>query len=140
MSRDGIVVLFRRGPDGAAALAEGARLARSAKQPLTVLALAPQDTDPALCGVYTEAFNEGVRAEATGELAEARRLLGEDGRDASYVLLLVGRDPALESWVARERPALVLLARGRPLAVAARRRAGRLRRAGVEVRLIGRRA
>jgi len=135
----GIVVVFTQGPAGKVALGEAALLARRAGQPLTVLALAPQDTDPALCGVYTSAFNEGVRAEALRELAEARDLLGEDGCGADYVLLLAGRDPGLDSWVARERPALVVLARGGPLALAARRQAGRLRRAGVEVRLIDRR-
>ncbi len=138
MRTGGIAVVYRPGRAGTAALAESARLARAEGRELSVLALAPQDTDPALCVVYTEAFNEGVRADALNELAEARHLLGDDGRDARYVLLLAGRDPTLESWLAAERPAVVLLAGGGLRGIGARRRARRLRRAGTEVRLIGR--
>ena len=136
MSGAGVLVVHGRGRAGAAALAEGARLARAGQLELTVLAFAPQDTDPAVCGVYTEAFNEGVRAQALDELAEARRLLGEDGTSARYVLL-DGRDGALESWAGAEGFAIILLARSGALGLRGRRRAGRLRRVGSEVRLLG---
>jgi len=137
MSEGGVLVVYQRGRGGTAALAEGARSAQDRVVALTVLALAPQDTDPAVCGVYTEAFNEGVRAEALGELTEARRLLGPAGAGARYVLLLDGRDPPLESWAAAERFGLLLLARRGPFGLRSRRRAARLReRTGAEVRLL----
>ena len=133
----GVLVIYQRGRRGRAALAEGARLARNDGEELTVLALAPQDTDPAVCGVYTEAFNEGVRSVAQSELGEARRLLGEETPDATYAVLLAGRERALGSWVAAQRFRLVLLTGSGLVGLRRRRGARRLERAGgAEVRLL----
>jgi hypothetical protein len=140
MRGGGVLVLYERGASGRATLAEGARAAARRSAPLTVLALAPQDTDPAACGVYTEPFNEGVRSAALDELAEAREsLAGTPVGSVRYALLLEGRDERLESFVARGRYAEVLLPRRGPLGLRARRRARRLTGAGVgAVRLIAR--
>ncbi len=133
----GVLVIHQRGRRGRAALAEGARLARDDGEQLTVLALAPQDSDPAVCGVYTEAFNDGVRSVAHGELAEARRLLGDETPGAAYAVLLAGHERALSSWVAERGFRLVLLSGAGLVGLRRRRRARRLERAsGTEVRLL----
>ncbi len=133
----GVLVLYERGARGRATLAAGARLAGQENSDLTVLALAPQDTDPAVCGVYTEAFNEGVRSEAVSDLDEARSLLGGAGGEARYVILLGGHEPTLARFVAGEHFAHVLLPRPGRLQLRARRRARRLAAAEIgEIQLV----
>jgi hypothetical protein len=73
----GVLVIYQRGRRGTAALAEGARLARHEGEELTVLTLAPQDADPAVCGVYTEGQWRGGQAPlsmAPGQLRHYREI------------------------------------------------------------------
>jgi hypothetical protein len=111
-----IVVLYECGRTGPAALAQAATLLTESAFELTVVALAPQDTDPSCCSTYAEAYNRGVQADAAAELGEAKRLLGRDGERARFDLLVEGRDPAIETWVAANGISLVLLPGRRGLA------------------------
>jgi hypothetical protein len=122
-----VLVLYEPGRCGAAALAEGAAVAASSAATLTVVTLAPQDTNPG-CTVYADAYNAGVRDQASAELAEAGRLLSALGTQARYERLVEGRDPPLEEWVARGGFDLVLLPAHRRPFVYRRRAARRLRR------------
>lgn len=124
-----VLVLYERGRGGTAALAEGAALAASSAAVLTVVTLAPQDTSPG-CTVYGDAYNAGVRDQASAELSEARRLLIARGARARYERLVEGRDPPFEKWVAAGAFDLVLLPARRLPFGPPRKIARRLRRSG----------
>jgi hypothetical protein len=110
-----IVALYECGRSGPAALAQAAALFTDSAFELTVVALAPQDTDPSCCSAYVEAYNRGVRADAAAELREAKRLLGRHRDRARFELLVEGTDPPLEAWVAAGGVDLVLLPARRAL-------------------------
>lgn len=133
-----VLVVYERGRGGEAALAEGAGLVASSAAVLTVVTLAPQDTNPG-CTVYSDAYNAGVREQAGAELGEARRLLGAVGGQARYQRLVEGRDPPLEKWVAASAFDLVLLPARRLPYGPRHGTARRLRRSGdCEVRVAAR--
>jgi hypothetical protein len=108
-SAERVLVLYEAGRSGAAALARAARLIRERQVEVTMATVAPRDTSRPRCVLYTGALNDGVRAQATAELFEARRLLGSAGEHARYELLVDDRDHALEAWVAAGGFDLVLL-------------------------------
>ncbi len=133
-----MLVLYERSRSGPAALAQAVTLFTEFAFELTVVALAPQDTDPPCCSVYAEAYNRGVQADAAAELREAKRLLGRHGEQVQFELLVEGRDPPLEAWVAAGGIDLVLLPAHRGLPRSARHPLERrLRRStDAEVRLV----
>lgn len=108
-----ILVLQERGRSGVAVIAQAVRLAKRFPTELTVVALAPQDTNPSCCSVYAQAYNDGVRAEAAHDLAQARRVLDSHRVEARCELLVDGRGPSFEVYAASGDFDLVLLpARG----------------------------
>ena len=104
-----VLALCECGRSGPAVLAEAATLITESACELTVVAVAPQDTDPPCCAVYVDAFNRGVRDDAVAALHEAKQLLGPQGERARFELLVEGRDPPLEALVATGSIDLVLL-------------------------------
>jgi hypothetical protein len=109
-----VLVLYERGPNGAATLTVAAGLVRgSPAASLTVVTLAPTDTQPGSCVVYTEPFNAAIRGQASLELSEAQSMIGALGQVVVAYESLSGRRDPLARRVAGGRWNLVLVpARG----------------------------
>jgi nucleotide-binding universal stress UspA family protein len=133
-----VLVVYEPRGSGDRALAHAAELANTRGARLTVVTLAPQDTDPARCVVGTPAYNSGVREDAARELEQARDRLGELAGGAQFRVLIDRRDPPLPSWAAAESFDLILLGGRRGfLGRRSQRRARALRRAtGAEVTVL----
>jgi hypothetical protein len=123
-----VVVLHEPGPAGTAALdvARGLDLQEGAT--LTVVAVAPTAPSGSRCGGSALEFNAIVREIAAAELDEARMRLGHASGRTNYALLVEGKDPPLEEWIAARGFDLVLLpARRRLLRTPGHPAAARLR-------------
>jgi len=133
-----VLVVYEPGRAGERALARAAELAGEGEAQLTVVVLAPQDTDPARCVVGTPAYNREVRADAARELAGARELLAGRATPAHMKVLVQGSDPPLPVWAAAQGFDVILLARRGGLLRARRGLAASLRSAtGARVHRVG---
>lgn len=135
-----VLVVFEPTSAGARALREAAELVAQ----LTVVTLAPQECKRC-CGPGAEPYNRALREDATGELHEARRLLGPDAEPVVFRALVGARTPAcskrqlampLALWVREHGFDLVVLPRHR-LTPGGHYAARKLRcSTGAEVRLV----
>jgi hypothetical protein len=112
-----IAVVLEPGRSGAAALTQATALAASPGAELTVVAVAPKAIGCRCCGGPSPyAYNCAVRDDVAQDLHDAAARLDRGAQDINVKLLVEGRDPPLEEWVAQSRVDLVLLpARWRPL-------------------------
>lgn len=134
-----VAALYEPGRSGAAALEAARQMAESSSLDLTVIGLAPQTTlVHGCCGMSSREYNRIVRDAAAEELEQARQWLGQTGDGTSFQLLVQGRDPPLEEWIAARDFELVLLpARRRLLRADTHPAAARVRRStSAEVRVI----
>jgi len=133
-----VLVLFDATANGAAALREAAACCGGDTH-LTVVTLAPQSVQPRCCsrGATVEPLNCAIREAAEGELAEARKILGDTSRGATFKSLVGMRDPPLAEWAAQQTFDVIVLP-ARRLSFGGHPFARRLRRATVaELRLVG---
>jgi hypothetical protein len=135
-----VAVLHEPGQTGVAALDLARELDLRQGAAVTVVAVAPSAPSGPRCGGSALDFNAAVRDVVADELDQARTRLGHAAGRTSYVLLVEGKDPPLQEWMAAQRFDVILLpARRRLLRSPGHPVAGRLR--GVtdaEVRVVGR--
>jgi hypothetical protein len=135
-----VLVLYERGPSGAAALDVARELDLQRGASVTVVAVAPSAPSGPRCGGSAREFNAAVRDVVADELEQARTHLGHAAGRTDYVLLVEGEDLPLEEWVAARGFDVILLpARRRLLRPPGHPVAARLRLVtGAEVRLVQR--
>jgi hypothetical protein len=123
-----VVVLYEPGRTGSAALELARRLVALAGTPLTVVSIAPQDTR-ICCGAGSAIdYNRAVCETSEAELRQAWKLLGPVAEQASFEVLVQGRDPPFAAWITAGHFDVVLLpARRRPLRRAKHPEADQLR-------------
>ena len=132
-----VLVVYREGRGGEAALREGAELAAAGAE-LSVVTLAPQAKPLKCCkGGGAGPYNCAVRAVAHDELRQARELLGSLAARARYTTLKGTPEPPLAEWSAVQQFDVVIVDR-----VAFARGGGRLARelraaTTADVRLVG---
>jgi hypothetical protein len=133
-----VVVLYEPGRTGSAALDLAGRFARDDGCALAVVGVAPQDTRICCGAVSAMDYNHAVREAADAELRQARTLLGDAGKHASFKLLVQDKDPPLAAWIAAGGFDVVLLpARRRLLRRARHPLADELRgTTGADVRIV----
>jgi hypothetical protein len=137
-----VVVLYEPGRTGSAALDLAGWLVGDDGSVLTVVGVAPQDTQ-ICCGAGSAIdYNRAVCKAVDAELRQARELLGHAGNRASFKLLVQDKDPPLAAWIDAAGFDVVLLpARRRPLRSAKHPAADQLRRStSAEVRIVGARS
>lgn len=133
-----VLVVYREGPAGGAALREGAEIAAGGAE-LVVVTLAPQVRPLKCCGGGgTGPYNCAVRDLAAEELAQARTMLGSLATRASFVTLTGAPAPPLAEWAAQASFDAIVLPAQR-----LGRRGGRLARGlrsstDADIRLVGR--
>jgi hypothetical protein len=130
-------VLFEPGRNGSRALDCAVVLSRELQAELTVVATAPQ-APPSCCAGSAVAFNGAVREAVADDLCHAADQIAGLQVDARFELLVEGRDPPLEQFLAERGVELVLLPARHSMPGTRRHPAARrLRRLpGCEVRLV----
>ena len=132
-----VLVVYREGRGGAAAVREGAELAASGAE-LVVVTLAPQAKPMRCCkGGGAGPYNCAIRDVAAEELREARTLLGSLAPRASFKTLLGTPAPPLAEWSAAHSFDIVIVPKAR-----LERGGGRLarelrKRTDADVRVVG---
>jgi nucleotide-binding universal stress UspA family protein len=135
-----VLVVFEGGPAGVAALDYGRELAEQDRATLSVVSVAPQEPLGMRCGGSPSDYNRAVRDAVAHELEQARARLGEIGANASFELLVEGRDLPLQDWCVMGAFDLILLpAHRRPLRAPSHPAAAAVKRTGVQVRIVDRR-
>lgn len=131
-------MLYEPGRTGSAALDLARRLVGDDGAALAVVSVAPQDTRICCGAVSAIDYNHAVCEAANAELRQARTLLGDVGRLASFTLLVQDKDPPLAAWIAAAGFEVVLLpARRRLMRRATHPLADELRRStGADVRIV----
>ena len=132
-----VLVVYREGRGGAAAVREGAELAASGAE-LVVVTLAPQAKPMRCCkGGGAGPYNCAIRDVAAEELRQARTLLGSLAPRASFTTLLGTPAPPLAEWSAAHSFDVVIVPKNR-----LERGGGRLarelrKRTDADVRVVG---
>jgi nucleotide-binding universal stress UspA family protein len=141
-TRRRVAVVHEPGQSGAAALDLARELDLQQGASVTVVAVAPSAPSGPRCGGSALDFNAAVRDVVADELEQARTRLGHAAGRTSYVLLVEGKDPPLEEWMAARRFDVILLpARRRLLRTPGHPAAARLRGStDSEVRIVQRRS
>lgn len=131
-----VLAVFEPGHSGEATLREAAELAEAGCE-LSVVTLAPQARPSRCCGKGgTGPYNIAVREEAEIELRQARGILGDTARRASFRVLVGCPGPPLAAWAQEHAFDLVLLP-SHPLTRGGNRNARAMRRSiSAEVRLV----
>jgi nucleotide-binding universal stress UspA family protein len=133
-----ILVVVEPGRAAVAAVELARKLSEQEGATVTVIAIAPKAPAMRGCGPSAAAFNAAVCDSAASDLERAEELLWSIGPRSESRLLVEGRDPPLEKFVAAERFDLVLLpARRRLLRVSKHPAAASVARTGTEVRIVG---
>ena len=108
-----VLVVYRDGRGGEAALREGAELAASGAE-LVVVTLAPQAKPMRCCkGGGAGPYNCAIRDVAAEELRQARTLLGSLAERASFTTLFGTPAPPLAKWSAAHSFDVVIVPRNR---------------------------
>jgi hypothetical protein len=132
-----MAVLLESGRSGEAALERAVALALEHEAELVVVALAPQAEAPRCQGPSPQGFNDAVRDAVAGELDAAKaRVRRSGGLTPTVSLLVQGRDPPLEAWVAERGIELVLLPARRPSLGPARHPQARRLRGHAQVHVV----
>jgi len=108
-----VLVVYREGRAGEAALREGAELAAAGAE-LAVVTLAPQ-AEPLRCcrGGGAGPYNCAISDAADDELRQARALLGTLAPRASFTKLVGTPWPPLASWAAERSFGVAIVPRAR---------------------------
>jgi hypothetical protein len=112
-ARERVLVVYREGRRGEAALREGAELAAAGAE-LEVVTLAPVVKPYKCCGGGAAGpYNSAMRVVADQELTQARTLLGTLAGRASFTRLTGCTSPPLAEWSAARSFDVVILPRER---------------------------
>jgi hypothetical protein len=112
-ARERVLVVYREGRRGEAALREGAELAAAGAE-LEVVTLAPLAKPYKCCGGGGAGpYNSAMRVVADEELTQARTLLGTLAGRASFTSLTGCPSPPLAEWSAARSFDVVILPRER---------------------------